>query len=48
MTEENAMSILSVLAEIWEREHNQKIQSLVIERIEREKGNEAWRSDQVQ
>ena len=29
-----AINILSVLAEIWEREHNQRIQSLVIERKE--------------
>ena len=37
MTEENAISILTILAEIWEREHNQRIQSLVIERKEGER-----------
>ena len=34
MTEESAVNIWSVLAEIWEREHNQRIQSLVFEKKE--------------
>jgi len=32
MSEENAIRILSILAEIWSREHGQTIESLEIKR----------------
>ena len=51
MTEENAVNILSVLAEIWEREHNQRIQSLVFEKkreiYEQNHRHEHWPADLV-